>query len=182
MEIKNLIDEDFCNYKKPAMFIGMPKCTFKCDKECGEQVCQNSELATAPNIEIDNPGEIVIRYFQNPITEAVVFGGLEPFDSYEDLTQLLSLFACGSQSNYAQTKGMPDIVIYTGYEPEEIMEKLAPYGVLTSFGGEFIIKFGRFIPRRPHRFDELLGVELASDNQYAVRLEDILNDKFNHIR
>lgn len=182
MLIKNLIDEDFCNYKKPAMFIGMPKCSFKCDKECGERVCQNSELATAPSIEIDNPGEIIIRYFQNPITEAVVFGGLEPFDSYEDLTQLLSLFACGSQCNYARTKGMPDIVIYTGYKPEEIIEKLAPYGILTSFGGEFIIKFGRFIPRRPHRFDELLGVELASDNQYAMRLEDILNDRFNHIR
>lgn len=174
MEIKNLIDEDFCNYKKPAMFIGMPKCNFKCDKECGERVCQNSELATAPNIEIDNPGEIVIRYFQNPITEAVVFGGLEPFDSYGDLTQLLSLFACGSQSSYAQTKRMPDIVIYTGYEPQEIMEKLAPYKVLTSFGGDFIIKFGRFIPRRPHKFDELLGVELASDNQHAMRLEDLL--------
>ena len=176
MLIKNLIDEDFVNYKKPSMFIGMPHCSFKCDKECGERVCQNSELATAPNIEIDNPGEIVIRYFQNPITEAVVFGGLEPFDSYGDLTQLLSLFACGSQSNYAQTKGMPDIVIYTGYESEEIIEKLAPYRILTSFGGEFIIKFGRFIPHRPHKFDELLGVELASDNQYAMRLEDLINE------
>ena len=36
MEIKNLIDEDFCNYKKPAMLIATSKCNFKCDKECGE--------------------------------------------------------------------------------------------------------------------------------------------------
>jgi len=35
MKIVNLIDEDFCQYKKPSMFIGMPKCSFKCDKECG---------------------------------------------------------------------------------------------------------------------------------------------------
>ena len=39
-----------------------------------------------------------------------------------------------------------------------------------------IIKFGRFIPNKPSRFDELLGVELASDNQYAMRLEDVVNE------
>jgi hypothetical protein len=36
-----------------------------------------------------------------------------------------------------------------------------------------IFKFGRFIPDRPHRFDEVLGVELASDNQFAVNLMEI---------
>ena len=33
-----------------------------------------------------------------------------------------------------------------------------------------IIKFGRFIPNQKPHFDEVLGVELASPNQYAVEL------------
>ena len=52
MILKGLIDEDFINYKKPSMVLEFPYCTFKCDKECGRQVCQNSDLASAPNIEI----------------------------------------------------------------------------------------------------------------------------------
>ena len=81
MEIINLIDEDFVNYKKPSMFIGMPHCTFKCDKECGYNVCQNSELAAAQKIKMDAL-EIALRFYNNPISEAIVFGGLEPFDSF----------------------------------------------------------------------------------------------------
>ena len=33
MIIKQLIDEDFVNYKVPSMFIAFPRCTFKCEKE-----------------------------------------------------------------------------------------------------------------------------------------------------
>jgi hypothetical protein len=33
-----------------------------------------------------------------------------------------------------------------------------------------IIKFGRFVPNKPHHIDEVLGIELASDNQYAKRI------------
>ena len=33
-----------------------------------------------------------------------------------------------------------------------------------------VIKFGRFIPNQEHHFDEVLGVELASPNQYARRI------------
>ena len=52
MKIKGLIDEDWVNYKKPSMYIAFPRCSFKCDKECGRQVCQNSALANEKNIEI----------------------------------------------------------------------------------------------------------------------------------
>ena len=160
MLIKNIIDEDFVNYKKPLMFIGFNSCTFKCDKECGKPVCQNSELAKAPSIEID-PSEIVERYMSNPITEAVVCGGLEPFDTFEDLIGLVSLFR-----NYTQD----DIVIYTGYYPNEIMPQLQELSKYSNI----IIKFGRFRPNKPHRFDKILGIELSSNNQYAKRLEDCL--------
>ena len=48
MITKGIVFEDFVNYKVPCMTIEMPHCNFKCDKECGRQVCQNSALASAP--------------------------------------------------------------------------------------------------------------------------------------
>jgi len=173
MKIVNLIDEDFCQYKKPSMFIGMPKCSFKCDKECGVQVCQNSALANAPQIDM-NPVEIAIRFYNNPISEAIVFGGLEPFDTLLDMCELLSILYALYNCSF-DIKKAPDIVIYTGYYPNEIKDKLETLRVYEDMN--IIIKFGRFIPNKPSRFDELLGVELASDNQYAMRLEDITNDE-----
>ena len=38
MKVKNLLDEDFVNFKKPSMFIATSKCDFKCEKECGEKI------------------------------------------------------------------------------------------------------------------------------------------------
>ncbi len=153
MIVKGLIDEDFVNYKKPSMVIEMPYCSFKCDKECGQQVCQNSALAKAENISI-NTGKLVERYLNNPITKAVVFQGLEPFDSFDDLYDF-----CETLRYFCDD----DIVIYTGYIEKEIDKQV----FLLSELGNIIIKFGRFIPNSLHKFDNILGVELASDNQYA---------------
>ena len=44
----------------------------------------------------------------------------------------------------------------------EWIQRLATYG-------NVVVKFGRYIPNQKHIFDEVLGVELASDNQYAER-------------
>lgn len=166
MIIKGLIDEDFVNYKKPSMFIITSKCSFKCDKECGKPVCQNSELAKAPIIDIEI-GEVIERYLNNPITEAVVWGGLEPFDDFLYLKDFVGYFRKVSQD---------DIVIYTGYYPKEILTKLYYLWLLRN-EGDIIIKFGRFIPDRPHKYDELLGIELASDNQFALKVTDIFDDE-----
>ena len=157
MIIKGLIDEDLVNYKKPCMTIEMPLCSFKCDKECGRPVCQNSELAAAPNIFIDC-SSIVDRYINNDITSAIVFQGLEPFDTWDDL--LLCI-------NTLRQKTNDDIVIYTGYTEEE-----AHFWVyfLKGLYKNIIVKFGRFIPDQQPHYDEILGVELASDNQYAKRI------------
>lgn len=161
MKVKNIIDEDFTNYKKPSMFIGTSKCNnFKCDKECGKPVCQNSELAKAPTIEINND-EIIKRYLDNPITEAVVIGGLEPFDTFEELYEFIKDF---------RRKSNDDIIIYTGYYPEEVSEKIRQLSLFLNI----VIKFGRFIPNQKSHYDTVLGVELASDNQEAVRMEDLM--------
>ena len=52
MIIKGIISEDFVNYKKPSLVIEFPYCDFKCEKECGELVCQNNTLVRLPDIEI----------------------------------------------------------------------------------------------------------------------------------
>lgn len=157
MKIKGLIEEDFVNYKKPSMFIIFPSCTFKCDKEAGCSICQNSGLANEPDIDISFI-EIVSRYVKNPITKAIVFGGLEPFDSEE-----LFMFI-----EYIRNYTDDDIIIYTGYTEEEIFYEvnwLQESGIKN-----IIIKYGRFIPNQEKHYDEILGVELASPNQYARRI------------
>lgn len=156
MLVKKIIDEDFNDYKKPSMFIAMPHCNFKCDKECGKQVCQNSALATASDIEI-NITDIVSRYENNGLTQAVVLGGLESFDSWLDLYSFVCVFRSVTDD---------DIVIYTGYDMDEIIDKVI---TLKQFPN-IIIKYGRYIPDQEPHYDEVLGVYLASDNQYAERI------------
>lgn len=156
MEICALQDEDFVNYKKPSIFIGFPICSWKCDKECGMQVCQNGALATSPIKNIDFK-TIVNRYINNPITSSVVCGGLEPFDTWDDLYGLIS---------YLRVSTQDDIVIYTGYYEEEIKEYIDKLKVFPNI----IVKFGRYIPGCEKHYDEVLGIYLASDNQYAERI------------
>lgn len=159
MKIKNLIDEDFVNFKVPSMFISTTKCNFKCDKECGRVVCQNSALATSPIFDIEDK-KIIKRYLDNDITEAIVIGGLEPFDTFDEMYSFIWKFRQLSSDT---------IVIYTGYYPSEIAEQLKK---LFKFKN-IIIKFGRFIPNDKTRYDQVLGVTLASSNQFAQTIEEI---------
>ena len=39
MKLISIIDEDFINYKKRSMFIGMPFCSGKCDIDNGTVIC-----------------------------------------------------------------------------------------------------------------------------------------------
>lgn len=156
MIIKQLLDEDFVNYKVPSMYIGFPKCSFKCEKECGMQVCQNGVLATSPTIDIDI-NTVVNRYTNNPITSAIIIAGLEPFDSFDDLLNLVI-----ETRDYVED----DIVIYTGYYKEEIKDMIETLKCFKNI----VIKFGRYVPNQQPHYDEVLGVNLASDNQYAERI------------
>ena len=156
MQVKGIINEDFVNYKKPAMIIIFPHCSFKCDKECGQPVCQNGALATAPEQTIAVE-DLILGFFKNEITQAVVCQGLEPFDSWSDLFYFICKFR--KQSNN-------DIVIYTGYNKEEIANKI----LLIKHFPNIIIKYGRYIPGQEPHYDEVLGVKLASDNQYAEKI------------
>lgn len=153
MTIKTIIDEDFSNYKKPSMVIGCPRCTMK----CGAELCQNNPWLKQPDITINN-SEIIRRYLDNNLTKAIVFGGLDPIDTWEDLKNLVYIIrAVGIKD---------DIIIYTGYTKCEIVDKVE---WLKKFSN-IIIKFGRYVPNQKPHYDEVLGVDLASDNQYAEKI------------
>lgn len=163
MKIRGLTDEDFVNYKYPSMFIALGNCDWKCCVEGGFDIsiCHNSPLAHAIEQDVSN-AFLYDAYTNNPITEAIVIGGLEPFTKFIDIYSLIKYFR---DNNCNDT-----FVIYTGYYPHELMPQLK---ALNEFDN-IIIKFGRYKQNTPSRFDEILGVELSSDNQYAVVLKKIM--------
>lgn len=138
------------------MVIEMPYCDFKCDKECGRQICQNNSLIHEPIIDI-NDDLLIQRYLDNIISEALVFQGLEPLDSIEELMPFIEKF---------RAKSNDDIVIYTGYKEDEMLTVTL---LLSSFKN-IIIKYGRFRPNEEKHFDKTLGIYLASNNQYAKKI------------
>lgn len=159
MKIIDIKDYDICNYKKPSMFIIMPYCSFKCDKENGCQLCQNSALAKYNKIDI-SIDKLIDMYDKNTLVESIVFGGLEPFDSEEDLHCFIMNF---------RYRHCDDIVIYSGYTEDEIKEKFNWIYLYENI----IIKYGRYRPNQQSHYDEVLGVNLVSDNQYAVKYNEV---------
>lgn len=164
MRIKTIVDEDFVNYKKPSMFIGTYRCNWKCCNEQGldHRICQNSELANLP-VWTMSDDILTERYLSNPITSTIVFGGLEPLDQKDEVFE----FIRNLRDDYHCSD---TVVIYTGYKAEEIQDELK---TLAGFGN-VIVKVGRFVPNNEPHYDEVLGVKLVSDNQYAARAEDLI--------
>ena len=158
MWLKGITDEDFVNYKVPSMFIATATCSFKCDQECGRPVCQNSALAQEDSIHTGDD-YLINRYLNNHITQAIVFGGLEPFDQWEELFTFI-------QKLRLQYGSRDPVVIYTGYTEEELNGQLHFLASMPNI----IVKFGRFIPNQEPHMDPVLGVNLASDNQYAKQI------------
>ena len=164
LEVNDLLvrliqDEDFVNYKLSSMFIALGHCDWKCCKEADIpiSVCQNSELAKQKEIEV-SVDEIFHRYIQNPITKAIVIGGLEPMGMSGKILDLIKYFRDNGCND--------DFVIYTGFYKNEILAIITQLKKYSNI----IVKFGRFIPNSQKKFDDVLGVTLVSDNQYAERI------------
>lgn len=155
MKLKGIIDCDFTNYKEPVLTLEFPTCNFKCDKLNCCQVCQNSALATEPDIEI-NLDTIWQLYQQNPLTRGFCCQGLEPLDSIDELLGFIYYIR---KIRYCEDV----IIIYTGYNKEEITKFIYQ---ITQYKN-IIIKWGRFIMNDEPHYDNILGVKLASNNQYA---------------
>ena len=159
MKLKDIIDEDFSNYKFPSMFLATCWCNWKCCKEANIPitVCQNEPIANQPNIEV--PADAIFRrYSENPITQSVVIGGLEPMLQFDEVIELIKTFRYNGDNSM--------FVIYTGYYESEISHQI---DLLSQFKN-VVLKVGRFVPgQKPHK-DKLLGVNLISDNQYAIQI------------
>lgn len=160
MRIKTIIDEDFTNYRVPVMTVGTCFCGGKCCTEAGIPIteCINDAWRHKPIIEIPDD-EIIRQYLNDPISEGVCFGGLEPFEQFNEVLAFIDAFRC-------RFRRMDVIIIYTGYCKAEILpqiERLRKYP-------NIIVKFGRYLPGQISHYDKVIGVKLASDNQYAERI------------
>ena len=156
MELKGIKDEDFVNFKEPSMVLLFPHCTFKCDRENCVELCHGRGLDLDPTMQV-NTHDLINRFLSNPITKAVVCSGLEPMDSYQELLEFIFQLRVFTKA---------PIVIYTGYEPNEIKDKISQ---LKKFENIYM-KYGRFRPGQEKHWDEVLGVYLASDNQRGVKI------------
>lgn len=160
MRVKMICDEWFQDYKFPAMFIGTISCGGKCCVEAGLplSVCHNDRWRTHPPYEIPDK-DICERYLKDGITTAIIIGGLEPFEQFHEVCALINTLRNTYHCN-------DTVIIYTGYNREEVEPQIK----WLSGYQNIIVKFGRYIPNRQSVFDDVLGVELASDNQHAERI------------
>ena len=157
MKLKSLVHEDFVQYKKPSMFMGVCYCDFKCERESNcDCHCQNSPAYSEPIVDCSDE-QLIKYYMENNISEAVVIGGFEPFLQFNELIKFVDAFRKVCED---------DIVIYTGYTEDELE---VPISKLKTYKN-IILKVGRYVPNQEAHLDPILGVKLASDNQYAVRL------------
>ena len=83
--------------------------------------------------------------------------GQKAFDTFFDLWTFVFLFRSVSDD---------DVVIYTGYNKDEVQDEIKTL----QESSNIIIKYGRYIPGQQPHYDEVLGVNLASDNQYAEKI------------
>ena len=160
MTLKSIVYEDFVNYKEPVMYLGTAYCDGKCCKEANEpfSMCQNNGWRETASVAIADE-KIIERYLVNDITNGVCFSGLEPFMQFEEMFNLISKLRYEHSCNDV-------VIIYTGYDREEIADKIKALQMFKNV----IVKFGRYIPNAEKHFDEVLGIYLASPNQYAEKI------------
>jgi hypothetical protein len=160
MLVKAIIEEDFNHYQMPVLLICTTKCSGKCytEGDIPPSVCHNSDLKNRLTLAIADK-KIIKKYLSNPITSAVCLAGLEPFDQFEDVFNFISELRTAHKCD-------DTVVIYTGYNKNEIFPKINALKMFPNI----IVKFGRYIPGQERHYDDVLGVRLASDNQYAEKI------------
>ena len=140
------------------MLIATHSCDYKClvEKNLPLDICQNSHLSMCETK--SEEVEILIKRFNdNLLSDCIIFAGLEPMLQFEEIVNFIKEF---------RRTNSEDIIIYTGYYENEVLDKL---NMLSKFEN-IIIKFGRYDASLSSKFDDILKVELISKNQYAKKI------------
>ena len=121
-------------------------------------ICWNYPTGGVMDVKEYSDESIYKAYSTNNISQAIVIGGLEPMLQLEELINLIKTF---------RGNGCDDpIIIYTGFNKTEILYQVEQLKMFKNI----IIKFGRYVENSNPIYDEVLGVTLASDNQYAEKI------------
>lgn len=164
MKLLDIVDYDIVNYKDPAMFLIFSVCKgFKCEKENNED-CPNRALEGMKKVEV-SAESVLQRYNNQSLTRAIVCGGLEPFDTPDSLTELVTVL---QKHDFSDT-----LVIYTGYDEGETETDSVLYNLyMKKPCFDLVVKHGRYIKSLAHlTYDDNLGVSLASRNQSAIKFK-----------
>ena len=158
MHLKQIIDESVGDYKETSMLLIAPECAWKCVG------CHNTHLLKL--ITKNFPDEEILERFQkNPLSKAIVLGGLEPFDCMEEVRAFLQTLR---ESNIVNPK--PTVIIYTGYDFPDIEQELIRTGLDEEMKkhDKVLLKYGGYLPGYNPTYNPLLGINLASPNQQVM--------------
>lgn len=145
-------------YKKPSLLVPSGiSCTWKCEGCINKKHYKDYSMITTT---IEN---VLDQYKKNKIAQSIVFAGLEPFDNIIVLEKFIHYFRKFSSDT---------IIIYTGYEYLDLFKQLhlADFFQNLMKYNSIIIKFGRYIKNRKPIYNDCLGINLASDNQYTLKI------------
>ena len=143
------------HYYKNGLLVATVSCDWKCLRETNLplDICQNSHTCNMETKTIE-VSELVKTFEDNLMSDCVIFAGLEPLLQIEEILNFINAF---------RETNNEDIVIYTGYNEDEILDSLE----LLKKYNNIIVKFGRFVPDGRVTYDEVLKIKLISENQYA---------------
>ena len=156
MKLLGVIEEDFVNYKEPTFSLLFPFCSMKCNTESGREVCHNTNIDNGKLLDLSND-LIIQKYLKSEISHNICMYGMEPMDSWKEVISFIHDFRKVSNDN---------ILIYTGFYKHEITDKIKELKKYKNI----IVKFGRYIPNQKSIEDKILGITLASDNQWAEKI------------
>ena len=106
----------------------------------------------------DREGEVILKKY-SPIGELSIFAK----EYAEALAQTTGMISCITDHDQVVAAAGPGSKEFAGKEISKELDALRPLG-------NIVVKFGRFIPNKPSRYDDVLGIELSSDNQFAERI------------
>lgn len=162
IDILDINSADFINNGKGTFSIALgTTCSFKCCLELNlpASICQNNNCINNPKV-ITTIKKLIDLYLNQNMIKSLTFNGLEVLDNLRLLLWFIYYFRQQSQDN---------IIIWTGYTEEECKDLI--YLIKEKMKWEnIIIKFGRYIPNQKFHYDEILGINLVSDNQYSKKI------------